>query len=194
MYFGGENNGEFTSFFSSAGVPSSVNYGLFSQIANSTPISNTLLEKTLIGGGVGGLIVPANKFKVGDSFFGDFSGVLSSLNNANLTINVKTNTSTILATSGVQTLPATSNDIWTLSLYFTIRKIGGAGTAEILTTGQFYDIKKSNSQQQGFAFTFVDNTTFDTTILNTLDVTAQWGSASSSNSIYSQFFNLNKTY
>ena len=55
-------------------------------------------------------------------------------------------------------------------------------------------IKQSNNQQQGFSFTTVNNTTFDTTIANTLDVTLQWGSASASNSIYSDIFVLNKIY
>jgi len=35
---------------------------------------------------------------------------------------------------------------------------------------------------------------FDTTISNTLEITAQWGTASSGDSIYSEIFTLNKTY
>ena len=168
-------------------------YGLFAQTGNSTPITNTIVESTLIDSGVGTLSVPANGFRVGDSFRADFAGTLSSLNNAQITINVKTG-SIILGTSGVQTLPATSNDVWLLSLNFTVRTLGGPGVASIVTVGTFYDIKKSNNQQQGFSFNTVNNTTFDTTIANTLNVTAQWGAASASNSIYSDTFVLNKIY
>lgn len=193
MLVGAEEN-SFSSFIWGSGVvPSTNSYGLYSQISDSTPITNTIIESSLIGNGVGTLSVGRDIFKVGDSFRADLSGILSSLNNANLTINVKSN-GVILATSGVQTLPNTSNDIWELSLAFTIRKIGGAGTAEILTIGQFYDIKKSNSQQQGFAFESKNSTTFETTSTNTLEITAQWGSASASNSIYSNLFVLTKVY
>ena len=168
-------------------------YGLYSQTSNSTPITNTTTETTLIGSGVGTLSVPANGFKVGDSFRADFGGILSSLNNATLNIRVKTG-AVSLATSGIQTLPSTSNSIFLLTLNFTIRAIGGPGVASIVTLGTFYDIKQSNDQQQGFSFNFVNNTTFDTTVSNTLDVTAQWGAASNSNSIYSDIFVLNKIY
>jgi hypothetical protein len=168
-------------------------YGLFAQTGNSTPITNTTVERTLIDSGVGTLSVPANGFKVGDSFRADFAGTLSSLNNAQLTIRVKTGT-VVLGTSGAQTLPSTSADVWLLSLNFTVRAIGGPGVSSIVTVGTFYDIKASNNQQQGFSFNTVNNTTFDTTIANTLDVTAQWGAASASNSIYSDIFVLNKIY
>lgn len=168
-------------------------YGLFAQTGNSTPITNTTSERTLIDGGVGTLSVPANGFKVGDSFRADFGGLLSSLNNAQITVKVKTG-SVILASSAVQTLPSTSNDVWMLTLNFTVRAIGPAGVASIVTLGTFYDIKQSNSQQQGFSFNTVNNTTFDTTVANTLDVTLQWGAASASNSIFSDIFVLNKIY
>lgn len=190
----GNSNDNFSSFFMGGRfAPATNSYGLFSQIANSTTITNTTSETSLIGNGVGTLSVPANVFNVGDSFRADMSGILSSLNNANLTIKVKSN-GVLLATSGIQTLPSTSSDIWELSLAFTIRNIGGAGTAEILTIGQFYDIKQSNNQQQGFAFQSSNITTFNTTISNSLEITATWGSASSSNSIYSNLFVLTKVY
>lgn len=182
--FGNVNSGP-------GGLP--LNYGLFSQTGNSTPITNTTSELSLIDGGVGTLSVPANSFKVGDSFSANFSGLLSSLNNAELTINVKSG-SVILATSGRQILPSTSNDVWLLNLSFTVRQIGAANTASIITIGTFYDIKQSNGQQQGFSFISANTTTFDTTTSNTLDVTAQWQSASASNSIYSNTFNLQKIF
>ncbi len=168
-------------------------YGLFSQTANSTSITNTTTETSLIGLGIGSLSVPANGFNIGDSFRADFGGVLSSLNNATLNIRVKTG-AVSLSTSGIQTLPSTTNSIWLLTLNFTIRAIGGPGVASIVTLGTFYDIKTSNNQQQGFSFNTVNNTTFDTTVSNTLDVTAQWGAASTSNSIYSDIFVINKIY
>ena len=47
-----------------ANTISSNNYGLYSQIANSTPITATTSELSLIGTGIGTLSVPENGFKV----------------------------------------------------------------------------------------------------------------------------------
>lgn len=180
-----------SSIIGPGGLP--LNYGLFSQTGNNITITNTTAESTLIDTGVGTLSVPANGFKVGDSFQGTMLGQLSSLNNANITFKVKTG-AVILADSGIEILPSTSNSIFLLTLNFTIRAIGGPGVASIVSFGTFYDIKQSNSQQQGFSFYSINSTTFNTTIANTLDVTAQWGAASTSNSIHPDIFVLNKTF
>jgi len=66
--------------------------------------------------------------------------------------------------------------------------------ASVVSLGSFHYIKTSNATTQGFAFNVVNNTTFDTTISTTLNVTVQWGSADAGNSIYSDLFVLNKTY
>ena len=49
------------------------------------------------------------------------------------------------------------------------------------------------SAKAGESVTIV-GTGFNTTIQNTLSVTAQWGAASVNNSIYSDIFTLNKTF
>ena len=169
------------------------NFGLYSQIANSVPVTATTSELTLIGAGIGTLTVPANSFSQGDSFRADFGGILSTKNNENIRIKVKSG-ATILADSGLQSLPLINNNVWQLSINFTIRQIGGAGVASIVTLGVFHDVKTANSNQSGFAFNFVNSTTFDTTILNVLDVTAQFSSNSALNNIYSDIFVLNKIY
>ena len=188
----GENCFGFGSYSSGpGGLP--LNYGLFSQTGNNINITNTTTETNLIDTGVGTLSVPANGFKVGDSFSGQFMGILSSLNNATLNLRVKSD-SVVLATSGAQTLASASNSVWLLTLNFTIRALGVAGVASIVTVGTFYDIKQSNSQQQGFSFYSINSTTFNTTIANNLNVTAQWGSASTSNSLHPDIFVLQKIY
>jgi hypothetical protein len=174
-------------------TPSTTNYGLFAQTANSTPISGTIVETSLINGGVGTLSVPPNGFSVGDSFNAQFAGLLSAKNNDTIRIRVKSGL-VVLADSGTQTLPATTDAVWSLRIEFTIRTIGGVGVASIVTLGNFLNIKQSNTTSEGFAFNTLNNTTFDTTISNTLDVTAQWSSTSALNSIYSDIFILNKIY
>ena len=172
----------------------SPNYGLFAQTGNSNIITNTTVETSLINGGVGTLTVPANGFQVGDSFRAVFGGVMNADNNENITIRVDAGP-IVLLDSGLQNLGSSViNDVWSLNIDFTIRQIGPAGTASIVSLGAFHYTKTSNASIQGFAFNVVNNTTFDTTIPNVLDVTAQWQTASTGNNIYSDIFILNKTY
>jgi hypothetical protein len=167
--------------------------GLFAQTANSTPITGTNVETSLINGGVGTLSVPANGFAVGDSFTTILGGILNAANNQTIRIKVKSG-SVILLDSGVQNISNITNDVFSLNLNFTIRQIGGTGTASIVSLGTFHYVKTSNATTQGFAFNVVNNTTFNTTIPNTLDITVQWGSNNATNSIYSDIFVLNKIY
>lgn len=173
------------------------NVGLYAQTANSTPITNTIVETSLINGGVGTLSVPANGFKVGDSFRAVVAGVLNTGSSQSITIKVKAgnNSSTILVNSGAKILTNNVvNNVFSLNIDFTIRALGAAGTASIVTLGTFHYTKTSNGTTEGFAFNQVNSTNFDTTIDNTLDITVQWGAASTSNSIFSDIFVLNKIY
>jgi hypothetical protein len=169
------------------------NYGLFAQTANSTPVTATTTETTLINGGIGTLSVPSNGFNIGDSFRAIFGGVLNAANNQTIRVKVKAG-AVILLDSDTQAITNITNDIFSLNIDFTIRQLGAAGVASIVSLGAFHYTKTSNATIQGFAFNTVNNTTFDTTIPNTLDVTVQWGSNNAGNSIYSDIFILNKTY
>jgi hypothetical protein len=174
-------------------TPPTTNFGLFAQTANSTIITNTNVETSLINGGVGSLFVPANGFQVGDSFRAVIAGVINVGNNQTIRIKIKDG-NTILADSGAKTISNITNDVFSLNIDFTVRALGAAGVASIVTLGTFHFTKTSNGVTEGFAFNTVNNTTFDTTVGNTLDVTVKWGAASASNSIYSDIFVLNKTY
>ena len=173
--------------------PFPVVYGLFSQTDDSVPVSGTVLETTLINGGVGTLSVPANAFNVGDSFEAVMGGILNVGNNQTIRIRVKTG-SVVLLDSGLQTVSQITNDVFSLNINFTIRQIGGPGVASIVSLGSFHFTKTSNAEVQGFSFNTVNNSTFDTTISNTLDLTAEWGSTNVLNSIYSDIFILNKVF
>jgi hypothetical protein len=167
--------------------------GLYSQTAQSTPITNTTTPTSLINGGVGSLSVPANAFQVGDSFTAKFSGEISCRNNATIEIKILSNGVT-LADTGVINLEVSTNKIWDLEIDFTIRTIGGAGVASIATAGRFSYNKNSGNNPESVGFFFANSTTFDTTISNILEVTAQWGSAFPNNSIATELFNLYRVY
>jgi len=174
--------------------PPGPSVGLYAQTANSTPVTGTTAETSVINGGVGTLTVPANGFAVGDSFKADLSGVFTAANNQTIRIKVKTG-SVILLDSGVQNLTnSIANDIWTLNIDFTIRQIGAAGVASIASFGRFTYLKTNNASTQGFGLNTINNTTFDTTVNNTLDITVQWGSSDGTNSIYTDVFILSRIY
>jgi hypothetical protein len=168
--------------------------GLFAQTANSTLVTNTTVETSLVNGGVGTLSVPANGFSVGDSFRAIVGGVVNANNNQTLRVRVKAG-SIVLLDSGPQNLGSSViNDVFSINVDFTIRQLGAAGVASIVSLGSFHYVKTNNASVQGFGFNTVNSTTFDTTISNTLDITVQWGAASTGNNIYSDIFILNKTY
>jgi hypothetical protein len=174
-------------------IISAGSYGLYTQTASSTPVTNTTTETSLLDGGVGTLTVPANGFKVGDSFHAILTGYISSVNNHTLRIRIKTD-GIVLADTGVITMAGATNRHWKLEIYFTIRTLGASGVASIATGGTFMYTKNASTNFEGTNFSTETTTGFDTTISNTLSITAQWGQANTGDSIYSEIFTLNKTY
>jgi hypothetical protein len=172
-----------------AGLP-----GLFAQTANSTPVTATIVETTIVGPGVGTLTVPANGFSIGDSFQASLDGVLSCGSSATLHIYVKTLTGVILADTGIIDMAAATDKSWVMNLYFTVRTLGGAGTASISSGGLFSYIRNGGTNFEGYVLSNVNNTTFNTTINNTLVITAQWNTAAEGNSILTKNFTLTKVY
>jgi hypothetical protein len=169
------------------------NYGLYVQTQNSTPITATTLESSLIGAGLGTLSVPANGFSVGDSFVANLYGHISCVGTATIRIRVKSG-STLLADTGIIALDVTTNKHWSFEVNFTIRSLGTIGVGSIVSAGVFSYIKNSGLNFEGANFVSLNNTTFNTTILNTLDITAQWNTNNASNTMYSDIFVLNKIY
>lgn len=174
--------------------PTTINYGLFAQTSDSATITNTTAETSIIGAGVGVLTVPANTFQVGDSFQANLSGHIDSKNNDKLRIRLKTLGGVLLADTGDITMPNCTNQHWDLKCMFTIRALGIAGAASIASTCMFTYTKNASNAFEGENISIVNNTTFDTTISNTLNITAQWNAADLLNAIYTELFVLNKTY
>jgi hypothetical protein len=174
-----------------------VNYigakGLFSQTEDSPVVTNTTDELTVIGNGEGSLSVPANGFTKGNSFRACIEGDLSSLNNTQLTINIRDN-GNVLATTGPMTLVTTSGNYYYLDITFVVRDVGAAGVASLMTSGVFQYTKTANNTPETIGFDNLNNTTFDTTTLSTLDITAQWGAADPANSIDTHILTLQRIF
>jgi len=168
--------------------------GLFSQTGYSPVIVNTTSELTLIDGGVGSLSVPANGFKVGDTFWAYMAGVISSNNGETLRIRIKTLSGLVLADTGIVIMRNSTAKPFLIDFKFSIWNIGPAGVASILTIGTFQYIENASDKFNVTESSSVNNTTFDTTIAQTLDITAQWGTASPTNSIQTSIFVLTQLY
>jgi hypothetical protein len=176
------------------GTPIVNSYGLFAQTADSTPVTGTAVETTLIGTGVGTLTVPANGFSIGDSFQASLDGIISCVGTATLRIKAKTLAGVILADTGIIDMDAATAKTWLLTFYFTIRNIGGVTVASISSGGLFSYIRNSGTQLEGYVLSTINNTTFDTTINNTLNVTIEWNTNNGGNSIVTRNFTLTKIY
>ena len=172
-----------------AGLP-----GLFAQIADSIPVTNTAVETTIIGSGVGSLTVPANGFSIGDSFTCSLDGLVSCGSSATLHIRVKTLAGVLLADTGIIDMSAATDKPWLINLYFTIRTLGTATVASISSGGLFSYIRNGGTQFEGYVLSTVNSTTFSTIIDNTLVITAQWDPGSIGNSIITKNFTLTKVY
>lgn len=164
--------------------------GLYSQTQNSSTITHASGEASIVGSGVGSLSVPANYFAVGDTFKLSIHGDISSANNAQLRIKLKEGALTIGQTT--VTLSSTTNQHFNIDATFVVRSIGGPGVASLLTTGSFTYSKSSNNNPEAFYFDNLNNTSFNTTIVTTLDITAEWLTPEGGNQLFTQSLNLYK--
>lgn len=167
--------------------------GLYAQTSLGTLITDTTVETSLVGTGVGSLTVPANGFSVGDSFTAKICGPLSCANNETIHIRVKSNGVTI-ADTGIFQMKISTNKYFELLIDFTVTKIGPAGVAELFVNGQYSYNHNAAGVLDGINFALISDTIFDTTIINALSITAQWGLAKTDNKIQSQNFVLTKVY
>ena len=166
-------------------------YGLFSQTGDSS-VASGITEQSVVGPGVGSLSIPANGFSVGDTFKAILEGHFSSANDA-VRIRIKAGSATLADSNSVIFNTGGAEALMKLELDFVVKSIGGAGTAEILTKG-FFKAVKNNQDIKGFSFEDHNNTTFDTTIQNQLDITFEFNNTDSSTYIQSDLLVLTKVY
>ena len=170
--------------------------GYFAQ-TNTITVVNTVTETSLIGTGQGTLTIPSNIFPIGGSYIVEGGGVMSCLNNSLLTMRIYGGPSpgtTLLGTIPTLTIPTSTGKWWGISLYFTVRTLGGPGVASISARAVYSQNVDTGNDLFGSSFHTVNNTTFDTTISNTLRITAQWGAADPGNSISMAQLVLTKSY
>jgi len=173
-------------------------YGLYNQTGSSTPItgdsSNVEASGSLLDGGIGTLTVPANGFSVGDAYHARMAGKITIANNHDLDIHFDSGATT-LVDAGPITMAGSTNQNWSLDVTFIIQNTGSAGTASILSSGELQVRTNSSGDVVTEIFSSINNTTFDTTISNTLSITGILDAACiPSEYIYSEMFVLHKIY
>jgi len=174
-------------------LKSALKAGMYSMINDSTYVTGTSEQDFMNGSYVGSLTVPANTFQVGDSFMLKVCGQIGAHNGDKITIRIKSGT-TILSASGLISMPSISLDVFEIECVFTIRAIGASGVAKLMTNSAFTWNKSSANIYEGQNWLYLNDTTFDTTIANTLTLTAQFSSTNVQNHIQSIVANLSKIY
>lgn len=178
-------------------IPVSNAFGLFTQIGNSIPVTSG--AGSIIGAGipVAGLTVPANTFKIGDSYRLSMHGHVSCDPNQDINITVRSTGASpvVLAQTGIVTLPATSDEHFEVKIDFTIRALGdlvGPAFGSVASAGQFTYTKTASGDFGGVGFSQIVN--LDTTVANTLSIEAEWITGGGGNSIYTELLTLSKMY
>lgn len=170
--------------------------GMYSQTAASSDITGTTPLSILSGVGQGTLSVPGDTFKIGDTFTAEIGGIMSSASNQTIEIAINGGmTSNIeLLNTGAISITTATNKVFSFKATFVVRSIGIAGIAEIAVHSRFTTNNNSSNKDEVFSFFSTNNTTFYTTNLNKLDITAHFGGSSASNKIRSEIFSLVKVY
>ena len=167
--------------------------GLYAGTSDGTLITGTTTETSILPlSSVGGLTIPANAFVQGESFHFVCSGSFSSNNGDTATLRVKANGTSL--GDIIVSLTGSSNEFFEIEIDFTIRQIGGVGIGDIVSNIDFTYSDAGATSWRGSRNVSVNNTTFDTTISNTLDVTCQFSSTSANNSIQTRQATLGQVY
>ena len=155
--------------------------GVYMLIGDGDEITLTTDEKSLFEGstGVGSLVVPANILQISAYHF-NLSGTFGS--NSGDTITIRFTMGTASLTTVVQ-LTNAPNEFFEIESDFSVKAIGGPGTASITSNLEFTYSDAGANNFRGHRDVVENNTTFDTTINNTLDVSVEFSSTDSKNKI-----------
>jgi len=169
-------------------------YGFYVLLASTTPILGTTQQSmlpSLASDFQGSLTIPANTFKVGDSFHLTMAGELPTSNtNDTFTFTVINGGVTLGEISvDLEDLTAGEEMFWEAEVDFTIRTIGATGT--LCTNIDWTYNKKTLKDFRGTRSVSIES--IDTTVASTLEVKGQFAGYNGS-TIYTSYATLRKTY
>ena len=151
----------------------------FAQTASVT-VADTASETTIIGTGEGSLKLNANSTLAGKTFKIKGAGVFSNTSTPTLDIKIKLGSVTLLDTGAITTVTSASNRLFLFEGLVTVRSVGSSGTA--FAQGTFTETATTGSGKL-YPMANTSTSAVDTTANLAFNVTAQWGSASASNTI-----------
>lgn len=156
--------------------PSASRVAMFAETGNAS-ISNTTNETSLIGSGVGSTTIPANSLKVGQTITIRILGVQRTSGTPTFRVKVKLGGTTILDSGAqAQVSSAAADRVAYISCTLTVISTGASGTV----IGQGQHIWGPSTASVGSLVT-ASAITVDTTAALAIDVTGQYGTASTNN-------------
>lgn len=150
---------------------------LFVQNAAVT-VASTASETTLTGAGNGTLTLPVFFYKANTILEVSARGYASNTGTPTLRMKVKNGSTALGDTTAVTTASGLSNTGWRLDLRVVCRTSGGSGT--VMAQGEFQVASNTYPMVNTAAITV------DGTVTQLIDLTAQWGTSSASNTITCQ--------
>lgn len=160
--------------------------------SNGTLITATTSEVSLMPlTYVGSPTVGPNRFKTGATYHMVFAGTFSSQNGNTLTLRGKINATTF-TTFVIPLGTGVTGQHYEINIDFTIRNAGGPGVGNLALNMEMTYSDTTTTTFRGDRQTFVNSTTFDTTVSNTWDMTAQFSTNSANNSMQTQMCYLTK--
>ena len=165
---------------------------LYCMIADGTTIIQSSPETSLLASGVGDsvgtLTVPANGFAVGDAFHFVVAGDCVFDSDNEITLKLKNGGTLASITMELEDTDGTTS--WELEADFVIRSIGATGS--IITNFDFTFNKKALKDFKGVRNVVVSS--IDTTVSNTLDITAQFTTNPKTSSITAKLAYLKRMH
>lgn len=148
----------------------------FTQGASVT-VASTAAETTLVSAtGIGGVELLKNGFVVGKTYRVTAYGYYSNTSTPTLTLKFKFGSTVVASTGAVTTAASASNRVFKFEALVTVRSLGASGT--VLGQCNLVDNASTITVTPVTAAT-----TIDTTTNQVVNVTAQWGASSASNTI-----------
>lgn len=154
---------------------------------STVTVANTVTETALTDGGIGSLTLPANFLTVGKSIRICGAGYHSNNNGDTLRIRIKLGSTTLLDT-GAQGTVASTNDGFQIRAEITCRSTGASGS--VMAQGEYKEYSGTPSAHDTFQLVNTSTTTINTTTSQAISITAQWGTASSGNTISMAVFTV----
>lgn len=164
---------------SQGGAKQALQGTIFTATADAV-VANTTTETTLLGSGIGSTTLPANFLVPGKTIRVTVVGKIASTLTPTFRIRLKLGTFILVDTTATALSVITGTNLFTFTAVFTnrITGVGGSGTSQ----GSFQYFTAA-TVGANLAPVNTGSIGYDTTIAETIDVMATWGTASSSNTI-----------